>query len=192
MLTPLSLRCQYSGPWTWWWRPALDECFRMLTPTISTPSQSTVIVRHTCLQMTCASTCGTWRSTIAALVSFCSLTPCHHHLLWHNNIIVNILSIFNYLSNGRKALHLQEYLLYWEMPPISLNLFFCVCTVWYSVVYNPTHSTCPPLFSQIGHSRIVSPATTRKQCFCLAMFSQKTNNPLQTNNDFVVICWCKQ
>lgn len=53
----------------------------MLTPTISTPSQSTVTVRLTCLQMTCALTSGIWRSLIAASVSFVFLNPCSQHLL---------------------------------------------------------------------------------------------------------------
>lgn len=81
--TLLLLRYQCSGPWTWWWKPARDACLRMRIPTISTPSQSTVIVRHTCLQTTCASTCGTWRSPTAASVSFGPLVDvfffCTHH-----------------------------------------------------------------------------------------------------------------
>lgn len=82
----LYLRCQSWNLQIWWLRFVLDECSPMVIPTILTPSQSTVIVRHTCLQMTCALTCGIWRSQIAALVSFCCVIACSHCLLyvsWH-------------------------------------------------------------------------------------------------------------
>lgn len=64
-------RCQCSGPWTWWWKPAHGGYLPMPTRITSTPSPSTVTMRPTCLQTTCASTCGTWRSLTGVLVSFC-------------------------------------------------------------------------------------------------------------------------
>lgn len=62
-------RYQCLGQWTWWWKPALDESLQMLTPTISTLSQSIVTMRRICRQMTSASTSGISRSLTAASVS---------------------------------------------------------------------------------------------------------------------------
>lgn len=61
--------CQSFSPWNSWSKPHLNVSSPMPTPTTSTLYRSTVTRRHTSLLMTCASTCGIWKSLTRASVS---------------------------------------------------------------------------------------------------------------------------
>ena len=61
--------CQSFSPWNSWSKPHLNVSSPMPTPTTSTLYRSTATRRHTSLPMTCASTCGIWKSLTRASVS---------------------------------------------------------------------------------------------------------------------------
>lgn len=64
------IRCPCCSLWTWWLRQQPDVCSATPTPTTSTPSLSILTFRLSSPLMISGWTCGTWRSLIAASVTF--------------------------------------------------------------------------------------------------------------------------